>query len=295
MKNIPVITVTGRSLAEAFELALVSLYNKGTRFRTQYDKPGDPESIDCTMNITIEEPESEPMIHMAFPGGIEQLKEYELELKGFKDHWVKNANDPNDTRWEYTYHGRLEKYGVWMEKMDGKPTEMGPFKVNQIETVINKLVSQPFTRQAQMITWMPNLDAECYDPPCLQSLWYRILEDEEGVFWLNCNIRFRSNDAWGASFMNMFGFIRFNREVIANEVARRTGRTVKLGRLNWQADSYHIYGKDIQQAKEMLFDRIGEMCLEERTYNFSDEFIREMYDSAENDILMKIREYDLSH
>jgi len=295
MKNIPVITVNGKSLAESFENALVSLYNKGTRFRTQYDKTGDPESIDCTMNITIEDPESEPMIHMAFPGGIEQLKEYELELKGFKDHWVKNANDPGDTRWEYTYHGRLEKYGVWMEKTDGKSVEHGPFKINQIETVINKLVTQPFTRQAQMITWMPNLDAECYDPPCLQSLWYRIVEDEEGIFWLNCNIRFRSNDAWGASFMNMFGFIRFNREVIANEVARRTGRTVKLGRLNWQADSYHIYGKDIQQAKEMLFDRLGEMSLEERTYNFSDEFIRDMYDSAENDIITKIREYDLSH
>ena len=28
---------------------------------------------------------------------------------------------------------------------------------------------------------MPNLDTECYDPPCLQSLWYRILEDEEGM------------------------------------------------------------------------------------------------------------------
>ena len=235
------------------------------------------------------------MIHMAFPGGIEQLKEYLLELKGFKDHWVKNINDPDDTRWEYTYHGRMERYGTWMEKEAGKSVEKGYFKINQIETVINKLVKQPFTRQAQIITWMPNLDDECYDPPCLQSLWYRIIEDEKGICWLNCNIRFRSNDAWGASFMNMFGFIQFNKEVIAAEVAKRSGKTVKLGRLNWQADSYHIYGKDIQQAKEMLFDRIEGMNLEERTYNFSDEFIREMYDSAEPMILEKIKNYDISH
>lgn len=60
-----------------------------------------------------------------------------------------------------------------------------------------------------MITWMPNIDLECYDPPCLQSLWCRILEDEEGVWLLNCNIRFRSNDVWGASFMNMFGFKKY--------------------------------------------------------------------------------------
>jgi len=295
MKNIPVITVCEKSLAQAFESALVTLYKRGIRFRTQYDKPGDPESLDCTLNLTIEEPESEPMIHMAFPGGIEQLKEYVLELKGFKDHWVKNINDPDDTRWEYTYHGRMEKYGIWMEKESGKSTEKGPFKINQVETVINKLVTQPFTRQAQIITWMPNLDDDCYDPPCLQSLWYRIIEDEEGISWLNCNIRFRSNDAWGASFMNMFGFIQFNKEVIAAEVAKRSGKTVRLGRLNWQADSYHIYGKDIQQAKEMLFDRIETLSLEERTYNFSDEFIREMYDSAEPMILEKIKNYDVSH
>lgn len=295
MMNIPVITVSEKTLAQAFESALIGLYTKGTRFKTQYDKPGDPESLDCTLNLTIEEPESEPMIHMAFPAGIEQLKEYVLELKGFKDHWVKNMNDPADTRWEYTYHGRLEKYGSWLEKNGKGSVEKGPFKINQIEAVIEKLSKQPFTRQAQMITWMPNIDLDCFDPPCLQSLWYRILEDEQGVYWLNCNIRFRSNDAWGASFMNMFGFIQFNKEIISAGIAERTGRTVRLGRLNWQADSYHIYGKDIQQAKEMLFDRIEGMSIEDRTYNFSDDFIKEMYDSAEPGIIEKIKEYDTSH
>ena len=171
MLNIPVITVAEKTLALAFESALLGLYSKGIRFKTQYDQPGDPESLDCTMNITIEEPELEPMIHMAFPAGIEQLKEYVLELKGFKDHWVKNMDDPEDTRWEYTYHGRLEKYGIWLEKSGKESVEKGPFKINQIEAVIEKLSKQPYTRQAQMITWMPNLDLDCFDPPCLQSLW----------------------------------------------------------------------------------------------------------------------------
>jgi thymidylate synthase len=288
MKSIPVVAVSDKSLAMAFEKALVGLYTQGTKFKTQYDKPGDPESLDCTLNLTIEEPESEPMIHAAFPGGIEHLKEYVMELKGIKDDWIKNMNDPDDTRWEYTYHGRLERYGVWKDLVDGKSQLTGPFQVDQVEAVIDKLSKQPFTRQAQMITWMPNIDLECFDPPCLQSLWYRILEDEDGVYWLNCNIRFRSNDAWGASFMNMFGFIQFNKEVIASEVARRTGKEVRLGRLNWQADSYHIYGKDIERAKAMLFDRLDEMTIEDRTMNFSDDYIREMYDSAEPGILEKI-------
>jgi thymidylate synthase len=295
MKNIPVIAITRKTLAEAYEAALTAVYEQGTRFKTQYDKPEDPESMDCTMNITIEEPETDPMIHMAFPGGIDDLKEYVMELKGHKDHWTKNMNIEEDTRWEYTYHGRMQNYGVWKELIDGRSQETGPFKVDQVQSVIDKLSNQPFTRQAQMITWMPNIDLDCYDPPCLQSLWYRILEDEEGIYWLNCNIRFRSNDAWGANFMNMFGFVQFNKEIIAAGVAERTGRIVKLGRLNWQADSFHIYGKDINTAKERMFDRLADMSFEERTLNFNDEFIRGMYDQAEDQIINKIKNYDLNH
>ncbi len=298
MKNIPVLCVSADSLAETYEAALVSLYNNGIRFKTQYDKPGDPLSLDCTLNATVLKPESDPMIHQAFPGGIDELKEYVLELKGFKDHWVKNMNDPGDTRWEYTYHGRLQRYGSWKESATENGTTVRKdvgFQVDQIEHVIRKLVEQPYTRQAQMITWMPNHDLQVYDPPCLQSLWYRIQEDEDGVQWLNSNIRFRSNDAWGASFMNMFGFIRFSREVIADEISKRNGKTVKLGRMNWQADSYHIYGKDIAQAKAMLFDRLDSLSLEERTFNFGDEFIRDMYEQAEQAAIMKIRKYDAEH
>ncbi len=296
MKNVPVLNVTGDSLAAGYEKALVALYENGCRFRTQYDKPGDPLSLDCTLNLTVHDPLAEPMIHKAFPGGIEDLREYVMEVNGAKDHWVKNMNDPKDTRWEYTYHGRLAGYGTWQESRDGKPARVGAFDINQVEAVIAKLVKQPFTRQAQMITWMPNIDLDCYDPPCLQSIWYRLMEDEaDKTWWLNCNIRFRSNDAWGASFMNMFGFVMFNRDVIAAEIAKRSGRTVKLGRLNWQADSYHIYGKDIADAKARLFDRIATTKLEDRTYQFSDPMIQDIYNEAEAAIRAKIAEYDRTH
>jgi thymidylate synthase len=296
MKNIPVMQVTGESLAAAYENALVALHENGCRFRTQYDKPGDPPSLDCTLNLTILDPLAEPMIHKAFPGGIEDLREYVMEVNGAKDHWVKNMNDPQDTRWEYTYHGRLATYGSWQETFDGKSIRVGGFSINQIDAVIDKLVKQPFTRQAQMITWMPNIDLDCYDPPCLQSIWYRLMEDEtDGTCWLNCNIRFRSNDAWGASFMNMFGFIMFNRDVIAARIAARTGKTVNLGRLNWQADSYHIYGKDLADAKARLFDRIATTTLADRSYEFTDPMIQDIYQEAEAAVVAKIAEYDRTH
>lgn len=296
MHNIPVLNVTDRTLAGTFEKALAALHQHGIPFRTQYDKPGDPPSLDCTMNATVLEPLAEPMIHMAFPGGIEDLREYVMEVQGLKDHWTKNMNDPDDTRWEYTYHGRLAAYGTWKDQVDGTSRQVGPFNVDQVEGVIAKLTAQPFTRQAQMITWMPNLDLDCYDPPCLQSLWYRIVKDEEdGRNYLNCNVRFRSNDAWGASFMNMFGFIMFNKEVIAAEVAKRTGEAVKLGRLNWHADSYHIYGKDIKEAEMRLFGRLESTEFENRTYSLTDPDIFEIYEEAGPEIEEKIRTYDRDH
>jgi thymidylate synthase len=314
MKNIAVLNVKGKTLAEAYEKALVELYENGTRFKTQYDKEGDPESIDATMNITIEQPMTDPMIHKAFPGGIADLKEYVMEIQGVKDHWVKNMDDPNDTRWEYTYHGRFVSYGQWKgnkrpfedvveaifnEKTGGFDVDTNPsyaikgFQkgVNQIEAVIDKLCKQPFTRQAQIITWMPNLDLDIFDPPCLQSCWYRMAE-EDGEYYLNCNIRFRSNDAWGAYFMNSFGFTMFNREIIANEIEKRMNKKVHLARMNWHADSWHIYGKDISQAKARFFDRLKTTSFEDRVYNFSDDVIQEMYNEAEQVVLDKIKVQD---
>jgi thymidylate synthase len=296
MKNIPVLHVSGNSLAEAYENGLVNLYRGGMPMKTQYDRPQDPPSIDATMNITVVQPWADPMIHKAFPGGIADLREYVMELQGAKDHWMKNMNDENDTRWEYTYHWRLHDYGSWKERSakSGTQETVGPFRINQIDGIIDKLAEQPYTRQAQMITWMPNIDLSCYDPPCLQSLHYRIVTDDDGTWYLNCNVRFRSNDAWGASFMNMFGFIHFNRDIVAAGVAARTGKTVALGRLNWHADSYHLYGKDIEDFERRLIARLDEP-FETRVFLFFDPSIQEIYREAETEVEKKIERYDERH
>ncbi len=171
---------------------------------------------------------------------------------------------------------------------------MGPFKINQIEAVIEKLSTQPYTRQAQMVTWMPNIDLTCYDPPCLQSLYYRIVEDDDQIWYLNCNVRFRSNDAWGASFMNMFGFIHFNREIIAGGLSKKSARKVELGRMNWQADSYHIYGKDREDFEKRFLAKVNEP-FEGRVYNFFDPMIQDIYREAEEVVKEKIVNYDSQH
>ena len=108
------------------------------------------------------------MIHKAFPGGIEELREYLIELLGYKDHWVKNIDDADDTRWEYTYHQRIADWGTWKERDDGDTSDRRGAPgtgVDQVKLVVQKLSDQPYSRQAQVITWMPFVDFDVYDRP----------------------------------------------------------------------------------------------------------------------------------
>ncbi len=273
--NIPVLFANGTGLAETYENALINLWVNGGFLRTQYDRADatsglfiDPPSKDTTMHLVVDQPFAEPMIHKAFPGGLEDLEEYRQEVvDGIKDNWVRNPDDPTDTRWEYTYHGRFADYRV-----PGIPGT-----INQIQEAINNLVKSPITRRSQMITWKPWEDVKIGDPACLQSFWFRIMRETpegllvpEGVNYsdekigkarLNTNIRIRSNDAFGAHFMNMFGFIHLA-QYVADEVAKKREEPVQLGRIDYQADSFHVYGKDFPQ----FLERFGNSL---RTRNFS--------------------------
>jgi thymidylate synthase len=308
--NIPVLFVSGKSLAEAYEKSLLELYKNGTRIKTQYDKPEDPASIDATMNITVEEPWSDPMIHKYFIGSIADLREYTYELEGLKDCIVRNENDKDDTRWEYLYSSRMTNYGTWLEKKDKDETPLdhneygevakyedgafgircGYFDNNQVEYIINDLAKCPYSRRAQMITWYPPMDQVAYDPPCYQRAWFRMLENDEKKLVLNSNISFRSNDAVRANHMNMFGFVQFIRSKILLPLQEKLGREIVYGRLNWHADSFHVYGSCIENFKERFVTRVNTTTFEDRVYSFHDADIQEMYHEQEAAIVAKFQD-----
>jgi thymidylate synthase len=203
----------------------------GRRFKTQYDKPNDPPSFDCNVKIIVFKPDSKPNIHMSIPCGFDDLEIYRQEvLFGVHDHWI----NPKDGYWEYTYHQRLFDF-------EG---------VNQIEECIQKLIKFGQTRQAQAITWNPKEDNHCYDPACLQRIFFRIYE-EDGYEYLEADVDMRSNDAFKASFMNMYAFVEIQKYV-ANEVSKRTGRDIKIGRYIHNANSFHIYGSYVNEFKDFL-------------------------------------------
>jgi len=273
--DIPVLMVEGNNLAEAWEKSVVSVYQHGCDMRTEYDKPDDPPSKDSTMTIVLHDPLAEPMIHKSLPCGLEDLQEYVLEvLDGIKDHCIRAAGDPDDTRWEYTYHQRLFNYSV--------PGVAQPY--DQIELVARKLAETPYSRRAQAITWKVWEDTICYDPACLQSIWCRVLPDDAGQWRLNTNVRFRSNDAYKAALMNMFALIQLQTR-IADRIAELSGRTVVVGRYVHQADSYHIYGSYFREFDERFLKALHSRTFEQRTYRYAD--VKAIMDDAVPAILDK--------
>src|SRR5664279_5214953 len=124
------IYIREKSLPAAWEKAVLETWHSGARFRTEYDKPGDPESRDTVAMIHVTEPFSEPRVHKAFPGGLDDLEVYRAEvLYGVHDHWI----NPAEGKWEYTYHERLFEYRV--------PGIKEP--IDQIAAVIKKLRETP--------------------------------------------------------------------------------------------------------------------------------------------------------
>lgn len=225
MKTIHVIEPT---LPAAWEKAVLRCWEEGDRFPTQYDKAEDPNSRDVTAMIHVTEPMSEPRIHRAFPGGLEDLEKYRAEvLYGVHDHWIA----PEAGRWQYTYHERL--FGYDPLGSDGQ-------RINQIEACIEMLQMCGFTRRAQAVTWKAWEDLGIHDPACLQRLWFRVQGDR-----LNMNVHMRSNDAYKAAFMNMYAFVE-----LQAHVADRLG--VEVGDYCHIADSFHIYGSYFEEFAGFL-------------------------------------------
>jgi len=262
--TIPVLMVRGRTLPDAWEKSVLAVWEKGVRLSTEYDQDRDPPSLDATMTLVVDSPFEEPRLHRAFPGGIEDLEKYRLEVvDGVHDHWIR----PEEGKWTYTYHKRLYEYLVTdsLKELDQSPFAV----VDQMDAAVEKLSQVPHTRRAQAITWMPTLDPKTDDPPCLQRLWFRVLEGEGGNWYLNMNTHWRSRDAYKAAFMNIYALTDLQR-IMAEEIGRRSGRTVLPGRYVDITDSYHIYGAYLTEIQERFLRSIRERTFEERTWHSDD-------------------------
>jgi thymidylate synthase len=255
--NIPTISIEATCLPEAWEKAVLAVWDNGLQIKTQYDKPTDPPSRDATVMVTITDPFAEPRIHKNFPGGPEELEAYRQEVvSGIHDHWI----DPAAGKWTYTYHERLFAYCPVEDIRNPKSPK--PFKkVDQIQYIIDSLSNVHHTRRAQAITWMPTADPQTDDPPCLQRIWCRLIDAGDGTSRLNMNTHWRSRDLYKAWFMNVYALTELQR-IIAGKISKKIGCPVSVGRYVDISDSLHIYGSyfssaaaEIEKMRDGLFEK----------------------------------------
>ena len=274
MKGIPVLHVEADCIARAWELSLIELHQKGCDLKTEYDKPEDPPSKDATMIITITDPLDEPMIHKDFPGGPLELQEYVMEVcDGIKDHLVRDPNDPKDTRWEYTYHQRLFKYKV-------------PVLQSRSTRSRSSARSWPRPRTPAAPRPSPGKSGRTTTatiPPACRASGAGSSKRRTNRS-LSMNVRFRSNDAYKAAFMNIFALVQLQQRIAAR-ISELTGRRLLVGRYVHMVDSYHIYGSYFNEFEGRFLGALQKRTFEQRTLRYAD--MREMMEEAKPAILEK--------
>ena len=225
-----------------------------------------------------------------FPGGPADFEEYAMEVcEGIKDHWQRDASDPTDERWEYTYHARIFAYDV--------PGVEKP--VNQFETVARKLAGvdnpkETFKRSNQFVLWKPWEDPGWASPPCLQRMWFRILPGEDGKLYLNMNVHFRSRDAYDAAFMNSFAFIRLMKMMRDRVVATQSETAAGAGALRRLVRLIPHLRRQARRVQDGFLGGIEPRSFEDRTAAYEGGW-KEMMDESRPEILKKVKEYDAGH
>jgi thymidylate synthase len=92
--------------------------------------------------------------------------------------------------------------------------------------------------------------------------------------------------------MNCFGLTQMINSLIRIPLMQRTGKRVLFGRLNWQADSWHIYGKDRALAEKYIERMTSGEPLGSRVIAFNDGETLAQYYFCTEAILEKVKKVE---
>mgnify|MGYP001155469072 CR=1 FL=1 len=215
----PLIVILGKTVADTWARAVIEVWGKGLEVPTEYDEAAK----EATLLMTVEEPFTEPRMHVGDLIAVTGIRRYTEEvLDGTLDEYVRMG------KLSYTYHERLHTYPVEGGTMD------------QIAYILRKLREAPYTRRAQAITWRPGRDPGLDAPPCLQRLWFKVYD---GVLILQSS--WRSRDLFQAAQSNILALTQLQKHV-ADELGFKVGAYTDF------SNSAHIYEKSYAQVERFL-------------------------------------------
>lgn len=204
--------------------------------------------------LTIEWPPEDPyVIHIKQPFKQPMFSEACRLKSQSLDGYVKQLltlHPPSSMSASYYYSNRLFDYPLLRCDLE-EPWEDDPYYyigdgngdgLNQIyHSIIKRLSLSPKSRRAMAITWVPEMDVNKDEPPCLQLIQCFIRDQQ-----LHMTCYFRSNDmlsAWGANAYGLAHLMKY--------VCDRIDQPITIGTLTTISSSAHIYWKrDKQELNE---------------------------------------------
>ena len=204
------INIKANTLSEAWRKSLVAL--------AKTPKTDDPELEKNDILIAeISSPLSGERFDKDFPMSQELMEEY-------NDYIVKGGEKGSVLYEHALYHERIFCF---------------PPNRNQIDVVVAKLKSNPFSKRAQISLWDPNNDPENKKVPCIQIIWFRI-ENQKLVM----HVHMRACDAYKKFLMNI-NICASLMAYVAQLLNIEPGLYVHF------VDSFHIYKEDFEKAAKL--------------------------------------------
>jgi len=124
----------------------------------------------------------------------------------------------------------------------------GPKIITQTSYVVDTLIKDNDSRQAVLNIWREN-PRSSKDIPCTLSLQFFLREASDDL-WLHTVATMRSNDAWLGTPYDTFNFSAISFWIALH--LNRNGIKCKVGSLNIQAGSRHIYETDFKKLDSLF-------------------------------------------
>lgn len=148
--------------------------------------------------------------------------------KEILEHYIPQVTTKNVTEGlSYTYGSRL-------------------YADDQIDSIVMKLLTEHYSKQAIAVTWQSSIDTTSKNPPCLVLVDCKIQNDK---LYMTCY--FRSHDAYGAYCMNIYALQQLQKNIIMQINCGQpdtNSAELSLGNLTIISNSCHIYDRDFDKC-----------------------------------------------
>jgi thymidylate synthase (methanogen type) len=250
--------IIAQCIAEAHERTVDTIIDEGilTSIETEPGKWMNTWEHPDPIMVIVRHPERKPDVSKACDFGEKFIEQYEKDIltvqdRGFVyeypnrlfDHPIIEMYDPDDL--PQTLLPR-KQWGVY-----GNGNGKG---IDQIAQIVEKLTNNPTNRRSLAITWVPELDGDAVEPPCLQFTHFLMRKgvvahgQDPEIWYLSGRFPFRSHDMLSGDPMNKLG-LRGLMKFVASRVSRNINAQVRVGSLITWSSSAHIYCD--AQAKEL--------------------------------------------